>query len=504
MNDIIKSASTPPTTTAFPPIPDAKRDSMLAQMVNMLIRRGDEFGVITRICKDFSRTKFVTPFVPAEVERKVLAIVNSTKLKADMAETNIDKVVSKLNEKFVWLSGPMAIYNLKQGSIVKKEALKSHYANTCVVVVSGGKDKRMTHFDAWMQSPQRREHIDLDFVPGGASIVNDHINIWQKWAVTPKSGDASPWSALLDHLFGAGTSERCWFEQWCAYPIQNPGAKLHAAVVIWSTQEGVGKTLIAQTVGKLYGNHFRTITGKMLRSKYNGWAHDALMVLGEEKDCDQRADTEMMKTLVTGDVIQIEEKYRTSFECGNRMNFIFTSNHPDAFHLAEGDRRHFVWSVAAAAKEAAFYDTYGAWLKSEAGLSALMDHLLNLDLTGFDPHARPPMTRAKLDMIERSKSDLDLWLTDALTDEYIDGCIGREIVQLSELVRLYQQDTGSVRTTPKAMGLALRRHCDYAQVRISIRALRPPVVTVRNHAYWAMQDTAAWTAEYKKASPAFH
>jgi hypothetical protein len=113
------------------------------------------------------------------------------------------------------------------------------------------------------------------------------------------------------------------------------------------------------------------------------------------------------------------------------------------------------------------------------------------------------VTLAKLDMIERSKSDLDLWLTDALTDEYIDGCIRREIVQLSELVRLYQQDTGAVRTTPKAMGLALRRHCDYAQLRISIRALRPPVVTMRNHDYWVKQDTAAWTAEYTKAYPVF-
>ena len=505
-----KTPTTAVTAKPFPPIPDGKREAMLNGFALREAGAGKDVAAIIKRCKMFSESLFATPMPLAEIETKVNAYLAAAKRVADRnaqkvaerAETDPDKVVAMLNKKLVWLSGPKAIFDLEGRCIAKKEALKAHYANTCVMLMNGGKEKRSTHFDAWMQSKERREHVDVTFEPGRAQIVNDRINLWKRWVIAPIVGDISPWNDLLDHLFGSGTPERTWAQQWFASPIQNPGQKLHTAMVIWGGQ-GVGKTMVIESVGKLYGKHFTTIDGKMLRSKYNGWAHDALLVFGEEKDNDQRAEANMLKHLVTGHTVVIEEKYRSSFECSNRMNLAFSSNHPDAFHLSDDDRRYFVWNVTATPKAAAFYDAYGAWIGSAKGLAALMDHMLNVDMTGFDPYGHAPMTKAKLAMIELSKSDLDQWVADAITDAYIDNHIRREIVMLAELVQLYQHDTGAARTTPKAMGMALRRALPgYKQDRISARGKRPQVVTLRNHAKWEAQDRTDWSAEYLKASPA--
>lgn len=499
------SSAVAPTTTA-PKVADIKRDATISILVQRAVKAGKDNAFATKLCQLCSANNFVTPLPPADVERKVIAYLAAVnriaKKSAERAETAADKVVAILNKKYVWLSGPKAIFDLENRCIVKKDALKTHYANTSVMLMNGDKQKRSTHFDAWMHSADRREHVDVTFAPGGAPIVNDRINLWKRWAIAPVAGDVSPWNDLLNQLFGAGTPERTWAQQWFAYPIQNPGKKMNTAMVIWGAQ-GIGKTMVAECVGKLYAGHFKTITDTLLKSKYNGWAHDALLVFGEEKNHDQRAEANKLKQLVTGPTVFIEEKYRTAFECRNQMNFIFTSNHADALTLDDDDRRYFVWNAVTPKREAAFYEAIGTWVKSAKGLAALMDHMLHVDMTGFDPHGHAPMTKAKLAMIELSKSDLDQWMSDAMTDDYIDNHIRREIVTLAELVRVYQHDTGAVRTTPKAMSMALRKkHLDYAQDRISVRGKRVQVVTLRNHAKWAIQDRADWSCEFTKASPA--
>lgn len=126
-----------------------------------------------------------------------------------------------------------------------------------------------------MRSPKRREHIDLDFVPGGPQIVNNHVNLWKAWGASPLPGDVTLWEQMLDYVFGAATPERKWAEKWFACPIQQPGIKLNTAMVIWSVRQGVGKSLLAETVGRLYAKHFKTISAMELHSQYNGWAQDS-------------------------------------------------------------------------------------------------------------------------------------------------------------------------------------------------------------------------------------
>ena len=66
---------------------------------------------------------------------------------------------------------------------------------------------------------------------------------WPGWGVEPCKGDVTLWRELLDFLFhGADAAHREWFERWCAYPIQHPGAKMKSTLVIHGPQ-GTGKNM---------------------------------------------------------------------------------------------------------------------------------------------------------------------------------------------------------------------------------------------------------------------
>ena len=511
LNTATKSTA---ATESKPTFIGSERSINLNKMAALSISHGYSFEKTMAMCKAFNTNRCHPKLDDNEVEQAVRtasravqatskAVQAASKPVSDNTEAtepDLDKVIEEMNVQYAWLTGPMAILRLSDGAILNKTALKTYYTNTRVAMEIDGKLKQVTYYDAWMRSPDRREHIDLGFFAGQAEIVKNHVNLWKKWGATPAAGDVTPWVEMMDFIFKAGSPERQWAEQWFAYPLQNPGAKLNTAMVIWSTRQGVGKSLLAETVGKLYGDHFKTISELDLRSQYNSWAMDSLLVLGEENGGnDRRSHADKLKQMITGDRLFIQEKYIAAAERENHMNFIFTSNHSDALYMEASDRRFFVWSIDSDPLAPAFYENFVKWRDSKVGQSALMHHLQHVDLAGFDPYGHAPITSAKLEMIEHGKSGLERWLSDALTDEYIDGVIGREVVTMKELVGLFHRDTSEKRTSESAMGNALRSQIPYAKLRISAGASgRVSLCSLRNHEKWKLDDHTAWAKEYKK------
>src|SRR3954449_12911023 len=173
----------------------------------------------------------------------------------------------------------------------------------------------------------------------------------------------------------------------------------------------VGKSLLGQTIGRIYGSHFRTLTAGELHGRFNDWVKGALFVLGEENtSSDKRVDSDRLKHIITGETIHYEGKFQPVVALQNLMNFMLTSNHPDAVYLEGHDRRCFVWEITAEPQPAKFYADFVDWRDKQGGLAAIMQYLLTLDLTGFDPKAHAPITAAKTDMIEMSRTDIERYL----------------------------------------------------------------------------------------------
>lgn len=437
-------------------------------------------------------------------EKELLQTIKSAKknvvLKNDASEASIEKIMDDMNKRFAWVKKPSRVFRFEHLDFALVEALRQEHANTSVRVQIGEQMKTLSHADVWLRSPKRRTHANVDFVPGAGGIVGNNINLWQGWGVEPAVGDIKPWDEMLDHLFTGQPDMRRWFEQWAAYPIQHPGEKLSTAVVLWSAKQGVGKSMIGETIGQLYGSHSRIISAAELHGQFNGWMKGCQFALGEENSsADQRADANKLKHLITGTTIFVNEKFQPALELANRVNFLFTSNHPDAFYLDDADRRFFIWEITGGRKPNEFYDRFIHWRDNCGGLAALMEHLQRVDLTGFQPKGNAPMTAAKEEMIRQSKSDVERWLGDVLEDATSAiSAFGKEVSNLDEITETYNRQRRS-RTTTTAVSRALRRHHNNASRRVVTRFGRKQLCSLVNHDRWDAADTPAWAAEFEKA-----
>lgn len=327
-----------------------------------------------------------------------------------------------LNTRLLYVRDPGLVYDRELQQRITCSAFTEHafsnvwYYETRVDAKGNSSRVKVQAAPAWLKWEFRAECRGLDFRPGEEEVTPEgRLNTWTGWGVPePAKGDISPWRDLLDHLFANDPVSATWFEQWCAYPLQHPGAKLATAVLIWGIVHGSGKTLVGHTLMRIYGErHSAEIHDSDLENLRNEWAENKQFVLAD--DIVAKGDRALMRklmTMVTQKTVRLDPKYIPSYSVPDLINYYFTSNEPDALYLDEGDRRFFVHETHADKYPADRRRAYVAWRDSDEGIAALWHHLLHVDLSGFDPQAEAPMTLGKSDMTSNSKSELGTWLLD--------------------------------------------------------------------------------------------
>jgi hypothetical protein len=319
----------------------------------------------------------------------------------------------------------------------------------------------------WLKWPQRNTASSISYEPGMPIDIDGTFNIWPGWGCNSEKGDISPFIKLLDFLFSTKTglkqentlspsAAKKWFIQWLGYPIKHPGVKMNTCAVIWSPAQGIGKTLVGDTMGAIYGENFKAITNEDLTSSFTEWLQHRQFIMGDDIAGDDRANVvAKLKLLITQKTTTIDVKYGPRYTTSARANFYFTSNNPDAFFMSKGDRRFFVqrapdtlpWGQA-------FYDDYHNWLYKKKGAEALRYYFENdVDYTGFSPDAAAPLTAAKTEMREITASAADDWI-----QEQIYACEAggyREIYSAEYLFTVYIGDGSPGRFTSRGMARKL-------------------------------------------------
>ena len=316
----------------------------------------------------------------------------------------------KMNTRFVKICTPNLVYNMHTEKSLAVPDFKAHYNNMQVPAQVMDKRGLMSRdpqplADKWLTWPLRVSTLGLTYAPGQPRFMeSDELNSWLGWGVESKKGDVKPFLKLLNYMFGdtpEGRDAQRWLLQWCAYPIQHPGAKLYSAVVVWSALQGVGKSVLAYTLGYIYGeNNWREVGQKDLIGNFSSWAKNKQFIVGNEiTGSDSREVIDQIKALVTSPRVRINEKYIPEYELPNVCNIMLNSNRPGAVLVEDEDRRFWVWEVTQKAPKE-FWDEYDVWYRNMSNISAVRHYLESLDLTGFSPTAAPPMTQAKEAMIK--------------------------------------------------------------------------------------------------------
>ncbi|WP_314407379.1 DUF5906 domain-containing protein [Pseudomonas kuykendallii] len=261
-----------------------------------------------------------------------------------------------------------------------------------------------TRYKWWQESEHRRMAQDVVFDPT-ERCGELTLNLYDGFHTTPDPRGEQGCRLIRKHLgllCNNRMDEYVFLLKWIAYPLQNPGAKMATAVVMFGA-EGPGKSLIwEQVIRRIYGEYGTTIGQAQLESQFTGWQSRKLFALAEEVVSreEMRHYKGVLKHLVTGETLQINEKNMPVREESNHLNFVFLSNSTVPLALDEGDRRYLVLYVDRVPPQE-YFEALVAEI-NDGGIEAFFHYLRNLDLTGFGPHTKPPLNDEKQALIDGS------------------------------------------------------------------------------------------------------
>ena len=318
-----------------------------------------------------------------------------------------------------------------------------------------GRDK----YKAWNESRVRKTVMGLRFEPG-KDLGPDYVNLYEGFGVVPDPRGEAGCGLILDHLrllCRSRTDALEWLLSWMAYPLQNPGAKMASSLVVFGA-EGFGKSIMFDLVlGKIYGTHAITIGQAQLESSFTDWQSKRLFALAEEvvARTERNHYKGMLKHLVTGSSLQIDQKHMALREETNHINFVFLSNSTVPLELDQGDRRYMVLygdEVPSADYFTRLHDEI-----SNGGVECFFQFLLDRDLSDFNQHTKPPMTEEKDNLISASLTSPQyfhkLWAAGELDIPYMSA-------KADDLFRYFNrwcEENGEFRRTNRFFGQEIGR-----------------------------------------------
>jgi hypothetical protein len=244
-----------------------------------------------------------------------------------------------------------------------------------------------------------------------------------------------------------------------AYHVQHPNEQGHSCVVVFG-EKGVGKNIFAETFSKLWGAHGITVNDqKRVTGNFNNHLRDKCVLVADEAFFagDPRQDR-VLKSLVTSDTITIEAKGVDTVIVPNLLRVIILGNDRHLVRATYDEGRYFVLECGGTQRN---NQEYFAPLRQQleqnggAGYSALLYHLLQLDVMGFNVR-KPPHTVALKEQIAHS------------TEGALD--VVREMLSCGQIPGTVKDDGSIAVNLNQLLGWALKKRLEWS--RLKYQALR--------------------------------
>ena len=201
-----------------------------------------------------------------------------------------------------------------------------------------------------------------------------------------------------------------------AYTFHRPEVRLQFALLHISPYHGTGrgwlKQLIAQGVGTKY---FQTPTlNDFMTGSFNEWIYQSLFCAFDEvrQKSVKFSVQDRLRELITERRMQVNRKYMPKINADIHANLMFLSNHLDALQIPDEDRRLWVVVNYDPPKDAAWYSVCYAAIENNEAMRQFYWFLQDyLDVPGFNPNGRAPVTRHLSQVRDAARSELEVDMT---------------------------------------------------------------------------------------------
>lgn len=234
------------------------------------------------------------------------------------------------------------------------------------------------------------------------------FNVYEGAQIKPLKGDPGPWEEFLAHLFPV-ERDRDLVNRWLATLIAMPKVRMHYGMLLISTQQGVGKNTLGNVLRTLLGRQNVSFPSEasVVKSDFNGWlARKRLIFISEFYSGESRKAYDRIKSYVTDEEVEINEKGVNQYSIDNYAHFIACSNSEKALHLDDDDRRWMVPLVTERKKPDTYWRDLYAWLHAD-GPGIVLQWAVNLVADGNHERtgAEAPISERKEHIVAESRTE---------------------------------------------------------------------------------------------------
>jgi len=276
----------------------------------------------------------------------------------------------------------------------------------------------------WLEWPGKK------FMPNGAGFYPDQkkcppgtFNLFRGYQVSPIGGDCSPYLNHLKNIICAGDKTAfAYLIGWLAHLFQKPDVKPSIAVVLKSS-EGTGKGTMADPILKILGYHGNKTNGAYaIASRFNSTLANKLFIFADEVDLTDKHVADRLKGIISETTVNLERKGLEIEPLPNYCRLMFASNHAQVLNAGIRERRYLVLEPSdEKIQDPDYFDSLWAWINAKDSPAKLLNYLLHVDISGFDPY-RCPQTKALITEKLSNLCDINRFLyNEIIRDEPFEG-----------------------------------------------------------------------------------
>jgi hypothetical protein len=373
-------------------------------------------------------------------------------------------------ERFAYLQDDEAFFDMQDRREISRGTFNALFRHVKCVSVHNNKRRIEASicFDENRQAKGAKSLVGVTYAAGADVLVAReglvYGNRWRDARPKPVPGDVGPWLQHL-HRMVPIDYEREHLLNVLAHKVQFPAHKINHAVLVGG-HPGSGKdTLLAPffwAIGGASKANCSLVRNEELTQQWGYALECEVMEIAElrQNDAkDRRALENTLKPIIAAppELLTVQRKGLHPYMALNRVLVVAFSNERAAISIPSDDRRWFcLWAEASRMPEADAVALWN-WYQNRGGFAAVAAWLYARDVSAFNPGAAPPMTEAKMIMVEQGRSMGESYLVDIISrrlGEFAPGVVAAPFYALCD--RLQGQAAPGVRLVPAALMHALK------------------------------------------------
>lgn len=250
------------------------------------------------------------------------------------------------------------------------------------------------------------------------------INVWVPINTPRKQGDATPFLRHLEKLI-VPAHDRELLISYMAACVQKVGEKFRWCPFIQGVP-GNGKTTLSEVVARAVGRRYsHSPHANDIANKFNDWIENKLFIyVNDIYTADRREVLEILKPLITDELVEVQPKGGAKYMTDNRANFILNSNHKEGVPKSADDRRYAPFYTAQQTREdmarggldGPYFQKLNAWLRAD-GFAIVANYLENYNIpAAYDPSlmSEAPVTSNTAEAINAGMGSLEQEILEAI------------------------------------------------------------------------------------------